>query len=208
MEEGDVVNPPAIAAKREENRLTARSRKPARSVAVQPDQEPLLHQAQAGNADVRPTGTILVGSNSFSDSQCWRMITPLPCMTPTSGSFFRVTGRRVSPTCKPARSAPQPRRRRQLYKTGSYRGRSSSLQSSTGISGRLAACSRFKRAVLVLRIPRRPVIDAKLRPNAAPINTWGFPVAASSRIRLSSSRVRRLTVITPARAASIGRIGR
>ena len=57
---------------------------------------------------------------------------------------------------------------------------------TTGISG-MAACSRFKRAVLVLRIPRRPVIDAKLRPKAAPTNTWGFPVPASSRSRLSSS---------------------
>jgi hypothetical protein len=64
--------------------------------------------------------------------------------------------------------------------------------SPTGISGRLAARSRFKRAVLVLRMLRRPVIDAKLRPNAAPTNTWGFPVAASSRSRLSSSGVQRL----------------
>jgi hypothetical protein len=62
-------------------------------------------------------------------------------------------------------------------------------RSSMGISGRLAARSRCKWAVLVLRILRWPVIDAKLRPNAAPINTWGFPVAASSRSLLSSSEV-------------------
>jgi hypothetical protein len=61
--------------------------------------------------------------------------------------------------------------------------------SPTGISGRLAARSRFKRAVIVLRMLRRPVIDAKLRPNARPITTCGLPAAQSSSSRLSSSEV-------------------
>jgi hypothetical protein len=61
--------------------------------------------------------------------------------------------------------------------------------SPTGISGRRAARSRFKRAVLVLRMLRRPVIDAKLRPNAGPIRACGLPAAQSSSSRLSSSEV-------------------
>src|SRR5665213_872932 len=60
--------------------------------------------------------------------------------------------------------------------------------SSTGASGTLTARSRF-RAALVLRTPRRPVIDSPLRPNAAPISTCGLPPAASSSSRLSSSGV-------------------
>src|ERR1700678_1609726 len=61
--------------------------------------------------------------------------------------------------------------------------------SSTELSGRLAARSRLKRVALVLRTPRRPVIDPKLLPNTGPINTWRLPVATSSRSRRSSSGV-------------------
>jgi hypothetical protein len=50
----------------------------------------------------------------------------------------------------------------------------------------LAARSRFKRAVLVLRMLRRPSIAAVVRPNAGPINTCGLPAAQSSSSRLSS----------------------
>ena len=56
-------------------------------------------------------------------------------------------------------------------------------------SGGSAARSRLKRAALVLRMLRRPVIDPKLRPNAAPINTCGLPVDQILQSRLSSSGV-------------------
>jgi hypothetical protein len=61
--------------------------------------------------------------------------------------------------------------------------------SPTGISGRRAARSRFKRAVLVLRMLRRPSIAPVVRPNAGPIKRCGLPAAQSSSSRLSSSAV-------------------
>jgi hypothetical protein len=52
-----------------------------------------------------------------------------------------------------------------------------------------AARARFRRAVLVLRMLRRPAIAPVVRPNAGPINTCGLPAALDSRSRLSSSEV-------------------
>jgi hypothetical protein len=56
-------------------------------------------------------------------------------------------------------------------------------------TGAYETTERFKRAVLVLRILRRPIIAPVLRPNPTPITPCGLPVALSSSSRSSSSGV-------------------